>query len=126
MHDVTIDPRGGPLAVEIVVTRGQPGGYRLFLWDARRTKQRGVAAGITTDRTPGRCALPVTAARAVGRIVEWNVVVEGELGDPYDLTLKLLQDGRPLRAGRVRYRGELEARELAVIGMARFVARERA
>lgn len=123
MREVKFDPKGGPLAVEVVVTGGQPGAYRFFLWNADRTKQRGVAAGITTDPTPSRFAVPVAASRAAGRVLEWNVVVEGEIGDAYDLAIVLLQGERPLRGGRLRYRGTLDSSQIALVGLATLVAK---
>jgi len=122
VREVKFDPQGGPLAVEIVVKGGQPGAYRVFLWNAKRTQQRGVAAGLTTDATPSRLAVPVAAARAAGRLLEWNVVVEGQVGDPYDLSVVLLQGDKPLRGGRLRYQGALEASQLALVGLVTFVA----
>jgi len=106
VRTVTFDPHGGPLAVELVVGGGKPGAYRVFLWNAEHTKQRGVAAGITIDATPSRFAVPVAAARAAGRVLEWNVVVD-----------------KPLRGGRLRYQGELDGMEVALVGLVTFVAK---
>jgi len=123
VRTVTFDPHGGPLAVELVVGGGKPGAYRVFLWNAEHTKQRGVAAGITIDATPSRFAVPVAAARAAGRVLEWNVVVEGQPGDAYDLAIVLLQSDKPLRGGRLRYQGELDGMEVALVGLVTFVAK---
>lgn len=123
MRDVKFDPKGGALAVEVVVGGGKPGAFRFFLWTADRAKQRGVAAGLTIDASPSRFALPVAARRAAGRVLEWNVVIEGEIGDRYDLAIVLLQDERPLRGGRLRYRGKLDSTQTSLVGLATFVAR---
>ncbi len=123
MREVKFDPRGGTLAVEIIVKGGKPGAYRVFLWNAKRTKQLGVAAGLTTDATPSRFAVPVAATLAAGRLLEWNVVVEGQIGDPYNLSVVLLQGDKPLRGGRLRYEGALEAPQLALAGLVTFVAK---
>jgi len=123
VREVKFDPRGGTLGVEIVVKGGQPGAYRVFLWNAKRTKQLGVAAGLTTDPTPSRVAVPVAAALAAGRLLEWNVVVEGQIGDAYHLSVVLLQGDKPLRGGRLRYQGELETTQLALVGLVTFVAK---
>ncbi len=123
MRTVTFDPQGGPLAVEVVVGGGKPGAYRVFLWNAEHTKQRGVAAGITIDTTPSRFAVPVAAARAAGRVLEWNVVVEGQIGDSYDLAIVLLQSDKPLRGGRLRYQGELDGAQISLVGLVTLIAK---
>ena len=67
--------------------------------------------------------MPVAASRAAGRVLEWNVVVEGEIGDAYDLAIVLLQDERPLRGGRLRYRGTLGSSQIALVGLATLIAK---
>ena len=67
--------------------------------------------------------MPVAAARAAGRVLEWNVVVEGQPGDAYDLAIVLLQSDKPLRGGRLRYQGELDGMEVALVGLVTFVAK---
>jgi len=97
MESVQLDPNKGTVSARITVGQGYLGKFVIFLLEPNKTDFREITRSSTP---PSRQTEPIGApADLNGRFLVWDaVIVAVAVGDPFAVTLEVVQDGKVLRS----------------------------
>jgi hypothetical protein len=113
----------GAVTLEIAFGHAQHGKYTIQLFDPSGTIELSRETGLSTDATPDRFDLKLTAAQLDGHLLQWSGAVDAFSNAPgqrFAVIFDVSQRGSSVPGGHVEKTGPLEVTQ-AFLGVLRLV-----